>query len=79
MTIEQLRTVCQSQPFQAFSIHLADGRKIAVPHREVVALSPTGRTLTVYDPEGVAHILDLLLVTELEIPPSRPARRKHAG
>lgn len=80
MTIEQLRTAYQAQPFQPFSIHVADGRKLSVSHRELLAISPTGRTFTLYDGVGVAHVLDLLLVRELEIPPGdKPPRRKRAG
>ncbi len=69
MTIEKLRTVLETQPFRPFKIHLADGRKFLVPHREFLSHSPTGRTLIVYDAkdgDGFS-ILDLLLVTELEV------------
>jgi hypothetical protein len=67
MTIEQLKTVHQAQPFRPFSIHLADGRSIYVPHREFLSHSPSGRTVIVYNLDDSFSIIDLLLVTELEV------------
>jgi len=67
MTIEQLRNVHRAQPFQPFTIHLADGRKFLVPHPDFLSHSPTGRTIIVYQTNESFSILDLLLVTELEV------------
>lgn len=77
MTIEQIRNFYNAQPFQAFVIHLADGRAIPVPSREFIMTSPTGRTIGVFQPDGTANIIDLLLVTDLETKPaSNGARRR---
>ena len=70
MTIEQLRNVYNAQPFQPFVMHLADGRAIPVLHREFMASAPSGRTITVYRPDDTLNIIDLLLVTDLEIKPT---------
>ncbi len=67
MTIEQLRRLYQTRPFQPFTIHLADGRQIPVLHNEFLALSPSGRTLIVYQPDESFEIVDLLLVTSLKV------------
>jgi hypothetical protein len=67
MTFEQLRAVHQARPFQPFTIHLADGRKLRVPHREFLSHSPTGRTIIVYDVGEEFSIVDLLLVTRLQV------------
>ena len=67
MTIEQLRNVHRAQPFQPFTIHLADGRKFLVPHPDFLSHSPTGRTIIVHSVDDSFSILDLLLVTELEV------------
>jgi hypothetical protein len=67
MTIEQLRQVLHATPFQPFTIHLADGREMRVPHREFVAQSPSGRTIIVYHEDESFSIIDLLLVTELKV------------
>jgi hypothetical protein len=66
MTIEQLRNFYDSQPFQPFVIHLADGREIAVRSREYMASAPSGRTIIVYQPDDTWNVIDLLLVTDLE-------------
>ena len=67
MTIEQLRAVHQAIPFRPFTIHLADGRQIRVPHREFLSHSPSGRTIIVHHEDDTFSIVDLLLVTELEV------------
>jgi hypothetical protein len=67
MTIEQVKQLYESVPFQPFIIHLADGRQIPVRHREFMASSPSGRTIVVYDQDDSFNIIDLLLVTSLEI------------
>lgn len=66
MTIEELRNVYNAQPFKPFVMHLADGRKIPVRHREFIAAAPSGRTVTVYQANDVSNIVDLLLVTDIE-------------
>jgi hypothetical protein len=67
MTIEQLRNVRQALPFRPFTIHLADGRSFTIEHPDFISQSPSGRTIIVYGDEDQFSILDLLLVTELEI------------
>ena len=69
MTIQQLRHVHDAQPFQPFVIHLADGRQVPVHHREFLMASPSGRTVIVYQPDDSFNIIDLLLVTDLEVRP----------
>jgi hypothetical protein len=69
MTIEQLRNFYNAQPFQPFTIHLDDGRAIPVMHREFMASAPSGRTVTVYQPDDTMNVIDLLLVTDVEVKP----------
>ena len=76
MTIEQIRNLDNAQPFRPFMIHLADVRSVPVSHREFIMTVPSGRTLFVAQPDDTVNIIDLLLVTDLEIkPPSNGARR----
>jgi hypothetical protein len=70
MTVEQLRALSNAQPFRPFVIHLADGREIPVHHREFIMTVPSGRTLVVAQPDDTLNIVDLLLVTDLEIKPA---------
>jgi hypothetical protein len=69
MTAEQLRTMRDANPFRPFVIHLADGRAFTIPHRDFVSQSPGGRTIIVYGSDESFSILDLFLVTELEVQP----------
>ena len=78
MTIEQLRKMHQAKPFEAFDIHLADGRCLRVSHPELLAVFPPGRTIMVVQGEGDFQIVDLLLVTSLEVH-GNGARRSKAG
>jgi hypothetical protein len=75
MTIEQLKEIHGSRPFKPFTIHLADGRSFRVEHPEFLSRSPSGRTIVVQQPEDKLSILDLLLVTELEVHPPQAASR----
>jgi hypothetical protein len=76
MTVEQIRRVYEAQPFRPFVLHLADGRHVPVGHREFLALSPSGRTVFVYQPDESFNIVDLLLVTDLEFNSSSADRGK---
>jgi hypothetical protein len=78
MTITEFRNKYNTQPFQPFTVHLADGRKIGVMHREFVAISPTGRTATIYQPDGSSEVVDLLLVTSLKVNGRKSSARKRA-
>jgi hypothetical protein len=71
MTIEQLRHFYQARPFRPFVVHLADGREIPIDHPEFIMSSPSGRTVSVYQPDDTLNVIDLLLVTDLELKPSR--------
>ena len=70
MTIEQLRAAYDAQPFRQFVMQLADGRSIPVRHREFIMTVPSGRTIVVCQPDDTLNIVDLLLVTDLEIKPT---------
>ena len=69
MTIERIRELYNAQPFRPFIIHLADGRAIPVHHREFMMSVPSGRTIFVAQPDDSVNIIDLLLVTDLELAP----------
>jgi hypothetical protein len=67
VTIEQLRAVHRATPFRPFTIHLADGGRLEVPHRDFLSHSPSGRTVIVYGKDESFGVVDLLLVTELSV------------
>jgi hypothetical protein len=73
MTVEHLKSTLHAQPFHPFTIHMGDGRSFRVKHPDFVARSPSGRTVIVYGDDDSDSILDMLLVTELEVhPESQP-------
>jgi hypothetical protein len=76
MTIEQIRQLYNSAPFKPFIIHLADGRRIPVKHREFMATSPSGRTIVVYEQDDSFNIIDLLLVTSLEVKNGKASKNR---
>ena len=54
-------------PFRPFRVHMADGRSFPVPHPDFLSMSPTGRTVIIYPEDEEFSILDLLLMTEIEM------------
>jgi hypothetical protein len=52
---------------------MADGRALAVAHRDFVAMSPTGRTVIVYQDNEEFSVLDFLLMSELQVVNGHPA------
>jgi hypothetical protein len=73
MTLEQLRNVHRAQPFRPFTIHMGDGRSFHVEHPDFLSRSESGRTIIVHEKDDRFSVLDLLLMTELEVhPPTRP-------
>jgi hypothetical protein len=79
MTIEKVRAFYEATPFQPFVIHLADGRALKVQSPEFLATAPSGRTITVYQPDDSLNVIDLLLVTDLEIPAGNGRKKRSKG
>ncbi|HTU91521.1 MAG TPA: hypothetical protein VMF69_15670 [Gemmataceae bacterium] len=76
MTIEQLRQMYSAKPFRAFDLHLADGRTVGVEHPELLAISPSGRTILVGHADDTFETIDLLLVVSLKPRPEGSHRRR---
>jgi hypothetical protein len=68
MTTEQFRATLHQQPFRPFKIRMADGRVFDVAHPDFLAHSQSGRTVIVFQPDESYSVLDLLLMSELEVP-----------
>ncbi len=67
MTVEQFRSTLRQQPFRPFTIRMADGRSFDVGHPDFLAQSPSGRTVIVFHRDDSYSILDLLLMSEIEV------------
>jgi hypothetical protein len=72
MTTEQFRATLHQQPFRPFTIHMADGRAFDVPHPDFVALSRTGQSVIVFQNDENYSVLDLLLMSEIQVTNGRP-------
>ena len=74
MTVEQFQKVHTARPFRPFTIHMGDGRSFRVDHPEFASRSPSGRTVIVHQADDSFSVLDMLLMTELEVhPPAQPS------
>jgi hypothetical protein len=71
-----MKQLHNAAPFKPFITHLADGRRIPVKHREFMATAPSGRTIVVYEPDDSFNIIDLLLVTSLEVKNGKASTRR---
>jgi len=67
MTTEQFATVLHQAPFRPFTIHMADGRVFHVSHPDYVARSKSGRTVIVFGDGDDYSVLDLLVMSEIEV------------
>ena len=67
----------EAQPFRSFTIRMADGRQVPVGHQEFAMLSPSGRSLIVYQEDDSFQVLDLMLATGVEVNGTR--RKKSSG
>jgi hypothetical protein len=74
MTIQQLRAAHRATGFRPFTIHMADSRSFHVPHPDFLSMSPTGRTVIVYQQDDEFSILDLLLMTEIHMDQNTASR-----
>jgi hypothetical protein len=76
MSPSEIRSALAAKPFQAFVIHLADGRSFPVRHPEFAYVAPKGRwVMVVHEDEGY-DIADMLLITGISVEaPRRPKGR----
>jgi hypothetical protein len=64
MDLNSIRNALHEQPFKAFDLCLADGRRVPVKHPEFVAMNQ--RIVIVTDEESNTKILEPLLIVSLE-------------
>jgi len=72
MHIDAIREALHKRPFRPFTIRLANGRELPVPHPDFVAI--TGRTMVVVSPrlDDSFSVVDPLLMASLEFGDGRP-------
>jgi hypothetical protein len=67
MTTEEFRRALHKAPFEPFTIHLAESDSIPVPHPDFVALRGLGAAIVTFETSSDYAIVDLSLVTRLEV------------
>ena len=67
MTKEAVKETLQAQPFKPFHLRLTDGTLVSVPHEDFVLISQGGRTAYVNTEGETVKIIDLALVTAIEL------------
>ncbi len=73
--LQRIRELYWAKPFQPFTIHLADGRAVQVSHPELLAISNSGKTITVYQLDDSMSIINLSMITDIIVP--EPAASKN--
>lgn len=83
MDIGGVRAVLRREPFQPFTLRLADGRAITIRHPDFVALGQR-HIFVVHEDESLSTIEPLLIVSIEEAPPAKQSgngkhRRRKEG
>jgi hypothetical protein len=75
MKLEKSREVIHAATFQPFTIHVADGRSLDVPHPDFIAVMGNGRTVFVTSPIEQTpsyFMVDVPMITQLGVHGARP-------
>jgi hypothetical protein len=67
MNPEAIRRAHAARPYQPFVLHLADSRSFPVPHPEFMAIGPGGRNIIVFRDADWWDVLDVIMITGIEI------------
>jgi hypothetical protein len=67
VNINALRELHGARPFVPFTLTMADGRKLPVPHNEFLSVSPSGRFAVLTHADDSFTGIELLLVTTVEV------------
>jgi hypothetical protein len=77
MEVDQFLGAMRRSPFRPFTVVSMSGEKYPVPHPEQCMVSPSGKTVAVFEGE-VTVILDMAAVSEIVAGPSRKGGAKRA-
>jgi len=62
-----MRDLLITRPFRPLVLHVADGRQLDLRHPELATLLPGGRTLLLITPDRSSHLIDVFMVTGVEL------------
>jgi hypothetical protein len=71
MDIDGIRQALHRHPFEPFTIRLADGRALPVPHPDFIAVAP--RRIVVLAEDSSWSVIEPLLVVSLDHNGARPS------
>jgi hypothetical protein len=74
MSPEVLKGYLKVRPFVPFDFRMPDGRELRVLSPEFLTVPEKGRHVIVEQPDGTVNIVDLLIVSDLEIHPPSEGR-----
>jgi len=74
MTGDRIRALLRAQPFQPFTLGLADRHQVRVPRADWAMVSPDGQTMVMFDAANSFHMVNVSDVASvlLEPPPPEP-------
>jgi len=78
MKTDDIRQYHFAEPFKPFTLHLSDGRKFRVAHRECLAYWPGRRTAIVFM-DGPWHAVDILHIVSIDDKPVKRSNRKKSA
>jgi len=64
--LQEIRDLARKAPFSPFEIHLADGRKLKVPHPDFVWLPKPGVFFYFHTDRGASERINPLLIVSVE-------------
>jgi hypothetical protein len=79
MRAEEIRKAMNAAPFRVFTLHLANGRRLTVKHRDFISVNPSGRTVIVHKLNDSWEAVDVPLINSIEFHAGKNGRRRKAG
>ena len=79
MDVNVIREIVRRRPFESYRMLLNDGREFVINHPEVVAVSPTGRSLVLILQDGTSVWLEPLFVSSIEITPTAESQGQNGA
>ena len=65
MSKDEIKKAIKTTPFRPFSVRLADGTQVTIPTSDHGSISPSGRTLVVFEDDGT-RLIDTTLILEMK-------------